>query len=61
MGKLVWAKITTLFKGLNKEAYLMIMLGYFSLSSIETYVVGSYLKHLAEVLLASTNNICLYG
>ena len=34
---------------------------YFSYFSMKTYVVGTHLKHLAEVLLMSTHNICFRG
>ena len=57
----VFNNICYIFIGFVKEEYLVMILGYFSYFSIKTYVVGTHLKHLTEVLQMSTHNICFLG
>ena len=37
-----------------------VQITYFSYLSIKTYVVGTHLKHISEVLLTSIHNICFH-
>ena len=44
----------------NKLGYLRII-DLFRYFSVKTYVVGTHLNRLIEVILMNTHNICFYG